>query len=70
MKAFCWILNMTRPSYIKGFAYFDSKEKAIAFKDEQEMLYRRIGYSDPIPLYLSQSSKMSFCQKIKYLFLS
>lgn len=44
-------VDLLHPHYIKGFKFFSTKEEAEKYKDEQELIYRRIKLSEPIPLY-------------------
>lgn len=44
-------VDLLQPHYIKGFKFFRTKEEAEKYKDEQELIYRRMKLSEPIPLY-------------------
>ena len=49
-----WMLRLNLPNFNSTKHYFNSKKEAEEFKDNQELLYRRIKYSNPIPLYTSE----------------
>lgn len=46
-----YVLDLLRPHYMKGFQFFRNKDEALKYKDEEELKYRRIKFSEPIPLY-------------------
>lgn len=44
-------VDLLKPHYVKGFCFFKTKAEAEKYKDEQELIYRRIKFSEPIALY-------------------
>ena len=44
-------LDLLRPHYLKGFCFFRTKAEAEKYKEDHELVYGRIRFSDPIALY-------------------
>jgi hypothetical protein len=51
IKPVAWMLVLNLPNFNSSQILFLTFSEAINYKNEQELLYRRIKYSDPIALY-------------------
>ena len=73
-KPVAWMLRLHLPNFNSSQILFCTFSEAIAYKNDQELLYRRVKFSDPIPLYSKESeeNKKSFIDyvndKIEKLF--
>lgn len=73
-KPVAWMLRLQLPNFNSSQILFCTFSEAIAYKNNQELLYRRVKFSDPIPLYSKEGeeNKKSFMDyvndKIEKLF--
>lgn len=56
-KPVAWMLRLHLPNFNSSQILFCTFSEAIAYKNDQELLYRRIKFSDPIPLYSNEEEK-------------
>lgn len=61
-KPVAWMLRLHLPNFNSSQILFCTFSEAITYKNEQELLYRRVKFSDPIPLYSNEEkeNKKSF----------
>ena len=65
MSPVAWMLRLHLPNFNSSKILFCTFSEAIAYKNDQELLYRRIKFSDPIPLYSKEEeNKKSFIEYI------
>lgn len=73
-KPVAWMLRLHLPNFNANQFLFCTFSEAIAYKNDQELMYRRIKFSDPIPLYCEEekNNKKSFIdyvnKKVEKLF--
>jgi hypothetical protein len=56
-KPVAWMLRLQLPNFNASQILFCTFSEAIAYKNNQELLYRRVKYSEPIPLYSNEEGK-------------
>lgn len=72
-KPVAWMLRLYLPNFNASQILFCTFSEAINYKNKEELLYRRIKFSDPIPLYSEEKeNKKSFIdyvnEKVEKLF--
>jgi len=49
-----WMITIHSPSFNSSKILFQSFDEAVKYKDNEELLYSRIKYSEPVPLYTKE----------------